>query len=168
MEQQIETHVMVATWKTEFVSWLERQGCSEKTLQAYLQDAQVFERYFFSVNGQAFEPALLTGVDLRGFREWSMQEGVETSHVEPAPGKPGQVVQLGERKQLCKLRSLSGRRALRRGRAGSSLAGGSGLPAVAACARARNPQSQNKLRQAPGDPGPGHGRFDGLCRPERS
>lgn len=65
--------VVLTDWRGEFISALEAQGCSRGTLRSYLQDVASFERWFEATNGQPFSPELITGVDLRAFREFQVR-----------------------------------------------------------------------------------------------
>lgn len=68
------------TWMTDFTDSLERDGRSKLTIEAYRSDVEVYARWFEQVADQAFEPALLTGRDLRAWREASIHaQGVEGS-----------------------------------------------------------------------------------------
>jgi len=65
-----ELRVEIASdWRVDFRAALESEGCSEKTIQAYLGDVQAFGRWFEAQNGEAFRPELITGVDLRLFAD---------------------------------------------------------------------------------------------------
>jgi integrase/recombinase XerC len=75
MEIVTESKVKL-NWKIDFESWLRQSGRSENTLKAYRQDMSAFERFFERVNGETFEPSLLTGVDLRGWRADCLAAGV--------------------------------------------------------------------------------------------
>ena len=65
---------MCGKWEVEFMSYLQESGRSARTVDSYLQDVRQFASWFFDVNGQEFEPALITGVDLRAWRERSLNE----------------------------------------------------------------------------------------------
>ena len=66
-------------WPEAFAGHLSGQGLSERTVQAYGQDVRSFATWFESENGQPFSPELLTGVDLRGYRQWA----VDGRHMAP-------------------------------------------------------------------------------------
>ena len=73
--------VRVSTmWKDAFAGHLVETGCSERTVRAYSQDLRSFEKWFFQVNRQALAPELITGVDLRAYRTYSL----ETEQVSPS------------------------------------------------------------------------------------
>jgi len=62
---------MSGNWERDFVSHLQDTGRSGRTISAYTQDVRQFASWFSSVNG-AFDPAHITGVDLRSWREHSL------------------------------------------------------------------------------------------------
>ena len=64
----------VIRWQEVFAGHLRGQGLSERTVQAYGQDVRSFATWFEAENGQKFSPELLTGVDLRGYRNWAVDE----------------------------------------------------------------------------------------------
>jgi site-specific recombinase XerC len=71
---------MSTHWIIEFTDWLEREGRSKLTIDAYRSDVEIYANWFVQVADQDFEPALLTGRDLRAWREASIHaEGVEGS-----------------------------------------------------------------------------------------
>jgi site-specific recombinase XerD len=59
---------------TDFSAWLERQGRSRLTIDAYTSDVAVYARWFEQEAGMPFEPSLLTGRDLRAWREASVYQ----------------------------------------------------------------------------------------------
>ena len=65
---------MCGKWEVSFMSHLQDSGRSARTVNSYLQDVRQFASWFFDVNGQVFEPGLVTGVDLRSWREQSLNE----------------------------------------------------------------------------------------------
>ena len=65
---------MCGKWESDFMSYLQEGGRSARTVNSYIQDVRQFASWFFDVNGQEFEPALITGVDLRAWRERSLNE----------------------------------------------------------------------------------------------
>lgn len=70
---------MSGNWERDFVSNLQDTGRSGRTISAYTQDVRQFASWFSSVNG-AFDPAHITGVDLRSWREHSLgDEQVSTA-----------------------------------------------------------------------------------------
>ena len=73
LSQDLST-VELMTWQAAFTAWLERDGRSERTIRSYRQDVRAFSAYFERVNGQGFSPELITSLDLRGFREFSLGE----------------------------------------------------------------------------------------------
>lgn len=60
------------TWMTDFTDYLERQGRSALTISAYRQDIEQYARWFEQEAAMSFTPALLTGRDLRAWREHSI------------------------------------------------------------------------------------------------
>lgn len=65
---------MCGKWEACFMSYLEESGRSARTVQGYLQDVRQFASWFFDVNAQEFDPGTITGVDLRAWRERSLNE----------------------------------------------------------------------------------------------
>jgi site-specific recombinase XerC len=60
------------SYLTDFSAWLECQGRSKMTLEAYTSDVAVYARWFEQVAAMPFQPSLLTGRDLRAWREASL------------------------------------------------------------------------------------------------
>lgn len=67
------TAPVITDWRSEFSGWLEERGKSARTIAAYQQDIGRFEEWFAVVNQQPLTPDLVTGVDLRAYREHSIQ-----------------------------------------------------------------------------------------------
>lgn len=67
--------VLMVDWLSDFTQFLAQRGCSAKTLAAYRQDIAHFGEWFEAQNGEAFEPGLLTGVDLRLYRQSALESG---------------------------------------------------------------------------------------------
>lgn len=67
------TQVFVMDWVDEFTLWLESNGLGSATVGAYLADVRVFSGFYQEANGQPFGPELLTSLDLREFRAWSIE-----------------------------------------------------------------------------------------------
>jgi len=65
---------MCGKWDFCFMSYLQESGRSARTVNSYIQDVRQFASWFFDVNGQEFDPSLITGVDLRAWREQSLAE----------------------------------------------------------------------------------------------
>jgi site-specific recombinase XerD len=61
-------------WLRAFASHLEEKGRSECTIRAYKQDLRSFSAWFEEQNGCTFEPGLLTGVDIRAYKNWAIEE----------------------------------------------------------------------------------------------
>ena len=57
---------------TDFTESLERSGRSANTIAAYRRDVEVYIRWFEQTARQGFHPSLLTGRDLRAWREHSL------------------------------------------------------------------------------------------------
>lgn len=66
------TAPVITDWRTEFSAWLEEHGKSANTIRAYLQDIGRFAAWFTDVNLEPLMPDLVTGVDLRSYREYSI------------------------------------------------------------------------------------------------
>ena len=67
-------------WLTDFQNYLERAGRRSLTINAYISDVQIYASWFSKTAGETFSPTLLTGRDLRAWREHSIHaEGVEAS-----------------------------------------------------------------------------------------
>jgi site-specific recombinase XerD len=62
-------NVIDVDWLDSFSDYLERNGSSSRTLLAYCQDVRSFASWFLAENGQVLEPGLITGVDLRAYRD---------------------------------------------------------------------------------------------------
>jgi integrase/recombinase XerC len=62
----------MSTWKGEFTGWLQNEGRRPLTVAAYCQDIELYERWFVSHADQAFTPAKLLGMDMRAWREHSL------------------------------------------------------------------------------------------------
>jgi site-specific recombinase XerD len=60
-------------WRADFRAQLQRGGKSANTIRAYQADLDHFSAWFTQVNGMDFSPELLTGVDLRAYREYSLE-----------------------------------------------------------------------------------------------
>lgn len=65
---------------TDFEGWLEGRGSSERTIRAYLQDVRSFVSWFENEYQMAFDPQMVTSVDLRAWRSHSL----EVERVAPA------------------------------------------------------------------------------------
>lgn len=60
-------------WSHAFADHLRAGGRSERTIQAYLTDVRSFASWFEGVNGQQLTPDLITGVDLRAYRQHAIK-----------------------------------------------------------------------------------------------
>jgi integrase/recombinase XerC len=60
-------------WLSAFASHLRQSGRSERTIRAYSQDVRSFAVWFESVNGEQLSPDLITGVDLRAYRQFAIK-----------------------------------------------------------------------------------------------
>ena len=63
-------------WLDDFCAFAETQGCAASSIKAYRQDLKHFVEWFERVNGQPFEPGLITGVDLRAYRTAALDSGI--------------------------------------------------------------------------------------------
>lgn len=61
-----------ADWMGGFLAWLEGQGRSENTREAYAQDMKGFAEWFVTASGSEFGPELLNSFDLGRYRQWSL------------------------------------------------------------------------------------------------
>lgn len=61
-------------WVNQFDTYLAETGLSDKSRKSYQSDLRVFVRYYQQANNQAFDPSLLTSLDLREFRAWSLTQ----------------------------------------------------------------------------------------------
>lgn len=81
-EQQVSMSVLTA-WSEDLRKWMETsaaKGRGNKTISAYLSDLGNYAGWFERTNGQAFEPGLITSIDLRAYRDYSLG----TQRVKPA------------------------------------------------------------------------------------
>lgn len=62
----------VPSWIDAFREYLQADGKSARTIEAYLQDLRMFAAWFEQQNGQPFSPELITGVDLRSYRQHAL------------------------------------------------------------------------------------------------
>ncbi|HLA99550.1 MAG TPA: tyrosine-type recombinase/integrase [Anaerolineales bacterium] len=67
-------------WQSEFRAWLEYHGKSTKTISSYLSDVHRFSDWFAAVNDQPLTPGLISGYDLRAYRE----HAISVEQVKPA------------------------------------------------------------------------------------
>ena len=68
-------------WQDQFTAFLESSGCSSATIKAYRQDLTHFSRWFETTNGQALKLELITGVDLRYYRQSALESGASPSTI---------------------------------------------------------------------------------------
>lgn len=61
-------------WPTAFAGQLRDEGKSERTILAYVTDMRSFSLWFQHVNRQKFSPELITGVDLRAYRSFAVDQ----------------------------------------------------------------------------------------------
>jgi site-specific recombinase XerC len=61
-----------SSWLEAFAGHLRESGRSERTIRAYVQDVRSFASWFEKVNGQGLSPELITGVDLRAYRQHAL------------------------------------------------------------------------------------------------
>ncbi len=72
LEQLVVTTV---DWQSDWRAWLGKRGtASASTIGSYQCDLNVFAKWFEAENGQVLTPESITGVDLREFRRWSLEE----------------------------------------------------------------------------------------------
>ncbi|MHB0964838.1 MAG: tyrosine-type recombinase/integrase [Bellilinea sp.] len=64
--------VVSAGWQADFRAWLEQRGKSRKTIAAYSSDINRFGAWFGDINREPFTPELITGTDLRAYREYAL------------------------------------------------------------------------------------------------
>jgi len=75
--QTLQESLIVATdWTEDFQSMLETQGVSKSSRKSYMDDIRHFAAWFMEVNGQPFNPSLITGVDLRAYRSQALESKV--------------------------------------------------------------------------------------------
>jgi site-specific recombinase XerC len=74
MATKVMDRLVVVDWVDQFEAYLAGEGCGAASIEAYLADVRVFCRFYQTANGQPFEPGLLTSLDLREFRGWSLRE----------------------------------------------------------------------------------------------
>lgn len=60
-------------WSQAFGDHLRAGGRSERTVSSYLADVRSFASWFQSVNGEDLTPDLITGVDLRAYRQYAIK-----------------------------------------------------------------------------------------------
>lgn len=66
--------VDITEWLEAFASHLEQRGVSERTRQAYLQDVRSFAAWFEGEYSMGFTADQITGVDLRNYRRYMLEE----------------------------------------------------------------------------------------------
>lgn len=67
-------------WTDRYYGWLLDNGASERTLLAYNNNMTSFMVWFEVENGEEFDPSLITSIDLRAYRKFSL----EHEQVKPA------------------------------------------------------------------------------------
>lgn len=70
----IEELIAVQGWLDAFAGHLEQCGKSERTIQAYSRDVRSFAAWFEGEYQMGFTPDQVTGVDLRNYRRWMVDE----------------------------------------------------------------------------------------------
>jgi len=73
MMETLQITQKVVEYYQDYSSWLEGQGRSANTIQAYMQDLSRFIAYYELVNEQGFTPTLINSIDLRGWRAHSLE-----------------------------------------------------------------------------------------------
>ncbi len=77
MNQLEEIQLSIALdWRSDFEKFLQTNGVAASSIKSYQQDIKHFAAWFQTVNGQEFEPALITGVDLRSYRSQALHDRV--------------------------------------------------------------------------------------------
>jgi integrase/recombinase XerC len=76
MNQIQEVLIAATDWTEDFKSTLVYQGVSSSSVKSYIQDIRHFATWFELVNGQPFDPSLITGVDLRSYRSEALENKV--------------------------------------------------------------------------------------------
>jgi len=75
MVGETDVDVMVSVhWMSTFVEQLEIRGRSKNTIRAYCQDIRSFAKWFEIVNRIPLQPETITSVDLRAWREYSLND----------------------------------------------------------------------------------------------
>lgn len=67
----LATSLIVVSWESQFEAAI--SGRSGNTVAAYRRDIGGFARWYAQVNRQAFDPALLTSIDIRDYRRHSLE-----------------------------------------------------------------------------------------------
>lgn len=65
----------------KFWNWLEGRGRRSRTLSAYQGDWRVFAAWYHQTNGEPFDLARLTALDLNDYRQWALAEGLAPSTI---------------------------------------------------------------------------------------
>jgi site-specific recombinase XerD len=65
----------------KFFRWLEERGRRPRTLSAYRGDWRVFGDWFHQANGEPFDLARLTALDLNDYRQWALAENLAPSTI---------------------------------------------------------------------------------------
>jgi site-specific recombinase XerD len=65
----------------KFWTWLEERGRRSRTLLAYQGDWRVFATWYHQTNGEPFDLARLTALDLNDYRQWALAEGLAPSTI---------------------------------------------------------------------------------------
>jgi site-specific recombinase XerD len=79
-----QQRVVTAAEKTraaKFFQWVEERGRRPRTLSAYQGDWRVFADWYLQTNGELFDLARLTTLDLNDYREWAVAEGMAPSTI---------------------------------------------------------------------------------------
>ena len=61
-------------WKKQYINHLQQSGRSERTVEAYYSDLKQFREWFERINGEAFNPGRVTGVDCHDYRKFQLKE----------------------------------------------------------------------------------------------
>lgn len=70
----LDLPALKTSYATDFAAWLGARGASAKTVAAYGSDLAHYTAWFQAVNHQLFSLDLLTSVDLRAYRAYSLDQ----------------------------------------------------------------------------------------------
>ena len=73
MTDQFAITLKVSEVYNDYAGWLESQGRSHNTVQAYIRDLGRFIEYYELVNNEGFSTCLINSIDLRGWRAHSLE-----------------------------------------------------------------------------------------------
>lgn len=61
-------------WEKKYIQHLQQSGRSERTVEAYWSDLKQFREWFERINGEAFNPGRVTGVDCHDYRRFQLKD----------------------------------------------------------------------------------------------